>query len=76
MSQKKQIIHYLESGGRINGLSAIDMFGCYRLSSVINILRNEGVAIKTKMIPNPLTGKEYGEYYMDFENKDQLKMEF
>tara|TARA_X000001388_G_scaffold77361_2_gene77860 strand:- start:348 stop:575 length:228 start_codon:yes stop_codon:yes gene_type:complete len=74
MSQEKQIRHYLESGGRISGISALDKFGCYRLSSVIFNLRDKGLDIKTKMIKNGQ--KSYAEYYLEnpIGNKNQLSI--
>ena len=50
MSQKKHILRYLECGYSISGISALDKFGCYRLSSVIFNLRSQGVNIKTRMV--------------------------
>ena len=52
MSQKKHILRYLECGYSISGISALDKFGCYRLSSVIFNLRSQGVNIKTRMVKN------------------------
>ena len=63
MSQEKQIRHYLESGGRVSGISALDKFGCYRLSAVIFNLRDKGVDVKTKMVKNGQ--KSYAEYYLE-----------
>ena len=75
MSQEKQIKHYLESGGRVSGISALDKFGCYRLSSVIFNLRDKGLAIKTKMVKHGQ--KSYAEYYLENPagNKNQYKLE-
>jgi hypothetical protein len=74
MSQEKQIRHYLESGGRISGIDALDKFGCYRLSSVIFNLRDKGLDIKTKMIKNGQ--KSYAQYYLENPtgNKNQLSI--
>ena len=63
MSQEKQIRHYLESGGRVSGISALDKFGCYRLSAVIFNLRDKGIDVKTKMVKNGQ--KSYAEYYLE-----------
>ena len=77
MSQEKQIRHYLESGGRVSGIFALDKFGCYRLSSVIFNLREKGLNIKTKMVKNDNGQKSYAEYYLDapIENKNQYNLE-
>jgi len=47
MSKQKLIKQHLKQGRSITGLSALRMFGVYRLSSVINRLRNEGMNIIT-----------------------------
>ena len=75
MSQEKQIKHYLESGGKISGIFALDKFGCYRLSSVIFNLRAKGLNIKTNMVK--VGQKSYAEYYLDvpIKNKDQYNLE-
>tara|TARA_R100000773_G_C4221308_1_gene120442 strand:- start:4011 stop:4250 length:240 start_codon:yes stop_codon:yes gene_type:complete len=77
MSQEKQIKHYLESGGKISGISALDKFGCYRLSAVIFNLREKGLDIKTKMVATNNGQKKYAEYYLENPtgNKDQYKLE-
>lgn len=57
-TKKERIKRHLKNGGSITGLSALKYFGCYRLSSVIHELRNEGMNIKTERI-----GKEgYARY--------------
>lgn len=77
MSQEKQIKHYLESGGRLSGISALDKFGCYRLSAVIFNLRDKGLNIKTKMIDNSNGKKKYAEYYLENPtgDKDQYNLD-
>ena len=74
MSQEKIIKHYLESGGKVNGIMALEKFGCYRLSAVIFNLRDKGLDIKTKMIKNGQ--KSYAEYYLEnpIGNKNQLSI--
>lgn len=76
MSQEKEIKHYLESGGKVSGISALEKFGCYRLSAVIFNLRDKGMDIKTKMKDNINGKKKYAEYYLENpqENKDQYKL--
>ena len=51
-SQNKQILNYLQSGATINPISALELFGSFRLSARINDLRNDGHNIKTTMIYN------------------------
>lgn len=48
--KKRQIREHLINGESLTGLQALCLFGAYRLSSTINRLRNEGLAIETIMI--------------------------
>ena len=50
MSQNKQIADYLNKGKKLTTLDALTKFGCFRLASRINDLRNEGMNIATKII--------------------------
>ena len=49
-SKHNQIKAHLQSGRAISGLGALNVYGVYRLSSVINRLRNEGMKIKTTIV--------------------------
>ena len=51
-SQNKQILAYLLTGATINPITALDLFGSFRLSARINDLRNDGHNIKTTMVYN------------------------
>ena len=50
MSQNKQIADYLNKGKKLTTLDALNKFGCFRLASRINDLRNDGMKITTKII--------------------------
>jgi hypothetical protein len=50
MSKHAEIRKHLQSGNSLTGLEAIDLYRVYRLSSVINRLRREGLEIQTSMI--------------------------
>jgi hypothetical protein len=50
MSQNKQIADYLNKGRKLTPIDALNKFGCFRLASRINDLRNDGMNIKTKII--------------------------
>ena len=50
MSQNKQIADYLNKGKKLTTLDALNKFGCFRLASRINDLRNNGMNIVTKTI--------------------------
>lgn len=43
---------YLLTGATINPITALDLFGSFRLSARINDLRNDGHNIKTTMVYN------------------------
>ena len=61
ISQCKMILAWLESGRTLTQLQATNLFGCIRLPSRVNDLRNRGFNIEmTKVRTN--TGKWIGEY--------------
>ena len=50
MSQNKHIADYLNKGKKLTTIDALNKFGCFRLASRINDLRNDGMNITTKII--------------------------
>jgi hypothetical protein len=50
MSKHAEIRKHLQAGHSLTGLEAIELYSVYRLSSVINRLRREGLGIETSMI--------------------------
>ena len=46
-TQLKKILAYLKQGKTISQAEAIDLFNCYRLSAIIQRLRNAGYDIVT-----------------------------
>ena len=46
-SQVNQVLDHLKQGRTLTQADAIELFQCYRLSSIIHILRNQGYAIAT-----------------------------
>ena len=48
-AHKRLIRDHLLNGGSITALEALREYGCYRLASRINDLRNEGLAISKTM---------------------------
>ncbi len=60
MSQAKEILTYLESGKSLTSLEAISLFGCDRLASRIDELRQAGYNIVTDTIKKGK--KTYGSY--------------
>ena len=61
MSKHNQVRNHLLSGQTITGLTALDLFQLYRLSSVISRLRDEGLPIETIMIDKE-DGTQYAKY--------------
>lgn len=64
-SKHKLIKQYLLNGNELSGLSALNLFNVYRLSSVINRLRNEGLDIKTTMIQDDKSDVFYAIYFIN-----------
>ena len=52
MSAHKRIETRLKAGRSITPLQALQLYGCFRLGSVINRLRKK-YTIKTELVPNP-----------------------
>ena len=62
MSQHDDILSYLQRGGRLTVLSALDMFGCYALSQRVGEIRRQGHRIESRTITTK-NGKHVSEYY-------------
>ena len=63
MSVKENVLVILKSGGSITQLGALKSFGCFRLSSVIHRLREEGHNIETRLVQHPTRDScTYAEY--------------
>lgn len=52
MTQKEMIIMHLKQCHKITPMVALEEYGIYRLSAIINILRNEGYNISTTLVPH------------------------
>lgn len=63
-SQAKRILAYMQTGHRITGLEALDMFGCFRLPSRITDLRNKGYDISSRFVKTA-SGKSIKEYWIE-----------
>ena len=59
-SQCKRIATYLNGGGILTPMDALNMFGCFRLSARIADLRNGGLKIVTKYVTQ--NGKTFAQY--------------
>ena len=64
-SQRKQVRNWLMKGKSITPIEALQMFGAFRLSAIIFVLKNEyDMPIKTEMVYEP-NGKRYAKYYLE-----------
>ena len=61
MSQNSDILNHLKTVGPLTALEALDLFGCFRLASRINDLRQAGNDIETTDIALP-NGKHIAQY--------------
>ena len=62
-SQNVAILNFLESGGSLSTLEALEKFQCFRLSARIKDLRESGHDIQTKMVRTK-SGKKVAEYFL------------
>lgn len=61
MSQVQRILDHLKKGESITPMEALKLFGCFRLASRINELRDCGYDIETR-IKRTTNGKQIAEY--------------
>jgi hypothetical protein len=64
MSKHSEIRQHLQAGHSLTGLEAMELYHVYRLSSVINRLRNEGLEIETTMITASDGKTIYAKYWI------------
>lgn len=50
VSQKEQILRFLQNGGKITHIEALNLFGCFSLAQRIKNLKDEGHAINSEMV--------------------------
>lgn len=63
-SQRKAIRNWLLAGKTITPIEALNMFGAFRLSAVIYVLKNDyDMDIVTEMVYED-DGKRYAKYYL------------
>ena len=58
--QNRAILNYLESGGSLSPIEALNKFQCFRLAARIRDLRKAGHDIQTKTVKE--AGKKYAVY--------------
>jgi hypothetical protein len=61
-TQAQKILSHLKRGWKITQSDAFHKYGCWRLASRINDLRNAGFDIRTKMIERE--GKKFAQYQL------------
>lgn len=61
MSQCSDILNHLKTVGPLTALDALDLYGCFRLASRINDLRQAGNDIETTDVTLP-NGKTIAQY--------------
>lgn len=64
-TQNQKIRARLEAGKRINPLQALKWYGCFRLASRMNDLKNEGVKWTKEMKPTKDKSTRYAEYFIN-----------
>ena len=62
MSQKKDILEYLQAGNYITALDALNRFGCFRLASRISELKKDH-PIRVMML-TLANGKQVASYWL------------
>lgn len=63
-SQRARICAYLKDGKSITPIEALNMFGAFRLSAIIYVLKYDyGMPIETEMVYEE-GGKRYAKYYL------------
>ena len=61
----KIVQEYLENGGKITDMKAVEIAQSYRLSAIIYCLRHDyGLNIQDRWIINEGTGNRYKEYWL------------
>ena len=63
-NQKEIILAHIKEYGDISTLEGYEKYKIMRVGSVINMLRNEGYNIMTKMEHNKKRNKRYARYYL------------
>ena len=61
MTQKTDILAHLKRGEAITPMDALNRYCCFRLASVVHVLRSEGHIIDCEMVDNG-NKSQYGRY--------------
>tara|TARA_Y100000310_G_scaffold241983_1_gene246135 strand:- start:64 stop:315 length:252 start_codon:yes stop_codon:yes gene_type:complete len=72
-TQNDRILAHLRAGESISALEALDRYGCFRLASRINDLKNQGYVIGSKRWKTP-GGATIARYNLIAEPEGQVEM--
>ena len=67
-SQNAMILNFLESGGSLTPIEALEKFQCFRLAARMNDLRKKGYVIQTEILKDD-NGKSYASYSIPKDQK-------
>jgi hypothetical protein len=62
------ILNFLESGGSLTPIEALEKFQCFRLAARMNDLRKKGYVIQTEILKDD-NGKSYASYSIPKDQK-------
>ena len=68
ISQNAMILNFLESGGSLTPIEALEKFQCFRLAARMNDLRKKGYVIQTEILKDD-NGKSYASYSIPKDQK-------
>lgn len=63
-TKTKAVLQFLQDGGIITDMKAVELCQSYRLSAIIFNLRKYGYNIQDRWIQNENTGSRYKEYWL------------
>ena len=58
------ILEYMQNGGKVTDMNAVEIAKTYRLSAIIFDLRKRGYNIQDRWLQNENTGNRYKEYWL------------
>lgn len=64
-SKINKILEYMQNGGRVTDMNAVEIAKTYRLSAIIyELRRNRGLNVQDRWLQNENTGARYKEYWL------------
>lgn len=64
ITKTKAVLQFLQNGGIITDMKAVELCKSYRLSGIIFNLRKYGYNIQDRWVRNKNTGSRYKEYWL------------